>query len=64
MIPPGRAVLIPAGSHETTIEIIPLDDGLQERTERVAVHLKPAPRKYRLGAAQRRVIEILDNDQP
>ena len=56
--------MIPAGSHEETIEIIPLVDGLQERTERVAVHLKPAPRKYRLGAAQRRVIEILDNDQP
>ena len=58
------SVVIPAGSHEETIEIIPLDDGLQERTERVAVQLKPAPRKYRLGAAHRRVIEILDNDQP
>jgi len=58
------SVEIPAGSHEATIEIIPLDDGLQETTERVAVHLKPAPRKYRMGAAHRRVIEILDNDQP
>jgi hypothetical protein len=58
------SVVIPAGSQEATIEIMPLDDGLQERTERVAVQLKPAPRKYRLGAAQRRVIEILDNDQP
>jgi len=58
------SVLLPAGSQEATIEIIPLDDELQERTERVAVQLKPAPRKYRLGAAQRRVIEILDDDQP
>jgi hypothetical protein len=58
------SVVIPAGSLEATIEIIPLDDGLQERTERVAVQLKPAPRKYRLGATHRRVIEILDNDQP
>ena len=58
------SVEIPAGSHETTIEIIPRDDGLQERTERVAVHLKPAPRKYRLGGAHRRIIEIQDNDQP
>ncbi len=58
------SVEIPAGSLEATIEIIPVDDGLRERTERVAVHLKPAPRKYRLGAAQRRVIDILDNDQP
>jgi hypothetical protein len=60
-------VMIPAGSHEATIEIIPLDDELQERTEHVAVQLKPPPRherKYRLGAAQRRVIAILDNDQP
>lgn len=57
-------VVIPAGSYEATIEIIPLDDGLREMTERVAVHLKQAPRKYRLGAAQRRIIEILDNDQP
>jgi Calx-beta domain-containing protein len=62
-----RSVVILAGSQEATIEIIALDDALQERTERVAVQLKPAPRqqrKYRLGAAQRRVIEILDNDQP
>jgi len=58
------SVVIPAGSHEATLEIIPLDDELQERTERVAVQLKPAPRKYRLGAAHRRVIGILDNDQP
>ena len=58
------SVVIPADSYEATIEIIPLDDELQERTERVAVHLKPAPRKYRMGAAQRRVIEILDNHQP
>jgi len=58
------SVVIPAGSYEGTIEIIPLDDGLRERTERVTVHLKPAPRKYRLGAAQRRTVEILDNDQP
>jgi hypothetical protein len=58
------AVVIPAGSHEAAIEIIPLDDGLREGVERVAVQLKPAPRKYRLGAAHRRVIEILDNDQP
>jgi hypothetical protein len=58
------SVVIPAGSLEAPIEIIPLDDGLQERTERVAVHLKPAPRKYRFGGAQRRVIDILDNDQP
>ena len=58
------SVLIPAGSQEATIEIIPLNDELQESTERVAVQLKPAPRKYRVGAAQRRVIEILDNDQP
>jgi hypothetical protein len=58
------SVEIPAGSNEATIEIFPLDDGLQERTERVAVHLKPVPRKYRMGAAHRRVIEILDNDQP
>jgi hypothetical protein len=57
------SVEIPAGSNEATIEIIPLVDGLQERTERVAVQLKPAPRKYRFGAAHRRVIEILDNDQ-
>jgi len=58
------SVEIPAGSHEATIEILPLDDGSQERTERVAVHLKPAPRKYRFGAPHRRVIEILDDDQP
>ena len=58
------SLVIPAGSSEATIEIIPLDDGLQERTERVAVHLKPAPRKYRFGAAHRRVIEILNNGQP
>jgi hypothetical protein len=58
------SVVIPTGSHEATIEIIAIDDGLQERTERMAVHLRPAPRKYRLGAAHRRVIEIRDNDQP
>jgi hypothetical protein len=58
------SVLIPAGSNEATIEIIPLDDGLRERTERVAVQLKPAPRKYRSNGAQRRVVEIVDNDQP
>jgi hypothetical protein len=58
------SVVIPTGSHEAMIEIIAVDDGLQERTERMAVHLRPAPRKYRVGAAHRRVIEILDNDQP
>ena len=58
------SVVIPAGSDEATIEIIPLDDGLRERTERVAVQLKPAPRKYRSNGAQRRVVEIVDNDQP
>jgi solute carrier family 8 (sodium/calcium exchanger) len=61
------SVVIPAGSHEATIEVVPLDDELEERTERVAVHLKPAPRhgrKYRLGAAPRRVVEIVDNDRP
>jgi hypothetical protein len=61
------SVVIPAGSHEATIEVVPLDDELEETTERVAVHLKPAPRhgrKYRLGASPRRVVEIVDNDQP
>jgi hypothetical protein len=61
------SVVIPAGSREVTIEIIPLDDELEEITERVAVQLKPAPRgarKYRLGASQRAAVEIVDNDQP
>jgi len=61
------SVVIPAGSREVTIEIIPLDDELDEITERVAVQLKPAPRgarKYRMGAAKRAAIEIVDNDEP
>jgi len=61
------SVVIPAGSREVTIEIIPLDDELEEITERAAVQLKPAPRgarKYRLGAAQRAAVEIVVNDQP
>jgi len=62
-----RSVVIPAGSPEVTIEVVPLDDELLESTEFVAVHLKPAPRrgrKYRVGAAQRAAVQIVDNDQP
>jgi len=61
------SVLIPAGSHEATIEIIPLDDEVFERVERVALQLKPAPRnspKYRIGTARAQAIRILDNDPP
>jgi hypothetical protein len=62
-----RSVVIPAGSGEVTIEVTPLDDELLESTEFVALQLRPAPRrgkKYRLGAAQRAAIQIVDNDQP
>ena len=61
------SVVIPAGSREVTIEITPLDDELLENTEFVGLQLKPAPRgvrKYRLGAAQRAAVEIVDDDQP
>lgn len=61
------SVVIPAGSQQVTIEIIPLDDELDEITERVALELKPPPRgarKYRLGASQRAAVEIVDNDEP
>ena len=60
------SVEIPAGSEEATIDIIPLDDTIREPTERVMVHLRPAPRnspQYRLGARRARAIQILDNDR-
>ncbi len=59
------SVVIPAGSNEATIEIIPLDDDIHEATERVVLRLRPAPGnnpKYRIGGARSRAIEILDND--
>ncbi len=59
------SVVIPAGSNEATIEIIPLDDDIHEARERVVLRLRPAPGnrpKYRIGGAQSRAIEILDND--
>lgn len=62
-----RSVVIPAGSREVTIAVVPLDDELLESTEFVALQLRPAPRrarKYRLGAARRAAVQILDNDQP
>ena len=61
------SVVIPAGSNEARIEILPLDDELHETTEHVALLLKPAPRnsnKYKIGAKRSQAIQILDNDEP
>ncbi len=62
------SVVIPAGSYEAQIDIVPIDDEVQESTKRVVIYLKAPPpyagRKYRLGAEQRQAVQILDNDQP
>jgi len=69
---PG-SVMIPAGSHSASIEIVPIDDSIPERIETVLLALQPPPASgsattpsaaYEIGFPRRAAAIILDNDQP